>query len=147
MGDGGDDRDPRAGALGRTSLGRAARLLWAAPASLLGLLLAAPFERRRFTRGVLVCEGSSWPRRLGWKYRAITFGHVVLAVDEIDERLLRHELVHVAQYERWGPLMGPAYVAAAAAARLRGQHAYRDNRFEVEARAREGVSAGGAGGA
>lgn len=121
--------------------------VWAAPWSLVGLVLAAGFSHRRRTHGVLLCWGAGWPAALGWRYRAITFGHVVLAVDEVDERLLRHELAHVAQYERWGPLMGPAYVVAAAAARLRGRHAYRDNRFEVEARAREGVSADGGGGA
>ena len=134
MGDAGDDRDARAGALGHTSLGRVARLAWAAPASLLGLLLAPPFERRRFTRGVLVCEGSSWPRRLGWKYSAITFGHVVLSVGDLDDRTLEHELVHVRQYERWGILLWPAYGLAALWAKLRGGNAYWDNHFERQAR-------------
>ena len=90
--------------------------------------------------GVLLCEGATWPRRLGWRYRAITFGHVVLCVDDIDDETLRHEMVHVRQYERWGPLFVPAYLIASLVARSRGRHAYRDNRFEVAARVTEGES-------
>ena len=109
-------------------------IAWAAPGSLIGILLAPLFRERFVTRGVLLCEGASWPRRLGWRYRAITFGHVVLAVDELDEDTLDHELVHVGQYERWGPLFVPAYLVAGALARIRGGDAYRDNPFEVAAR-------------
>ena len=109
--------------------------LWAGVWSLVGLALA-PFFRRRFvSRGVLLCEGASWPRKLGWRYRAITFGHVVLAVDELDPETMRHELVHVRQYERWGPLFVPVYLLAGLATGLRGRHPYRDNPFERAARA------------
>ena len=45
-----------------------------------------------------------------------------------------HELVHVRQYERWGPLFVPAYVGAAIVARIRGGRAYADNPFEIAAR-------------
>ena len=114
---------------------RLLKLLWAGPASLLGLILAPFFARRRAREGVLLCEGAGWPGRLGWRYRAITFGHVVLAVDELDDHTWRHELVHVRQYERWGPLLIPAYLAAAAVCAVRGRHPYRDNPFEVQARA------------
>ena len=110
------------------------RLVWAAPASLVGLLLAPAFETRRWTRGVLVCEGASWPRRLGWRYRAITFGHVVLAMGELDDRVLDHELVHVRQYERWGVGLWPAYGLASLWAKLRRGDAYWDNHFERQAR-------------
>jgi hypothetical protein len=89
---------------------------------------------------VLVCEGAAWPRRLGFRHRAITLGHVVLCIDEIDERVLAHELVHVGQFERLGPLFLVAYLAASVAAVARGGHVYRDNRFEVEARRAEGAS-------
>lgn len=108
--------------------------LWAGPASLVGLVLAPFFARRRLVDGVLVCEGARWPRRLGWRYTAITLGHVVLSVEPVTVPLMAHERVHVRQYERWGPLMVPAYVLASAWARLRGGDAYLDNAFEKEAR-------------
>ena len=82
----------------------------------------------------MLCEGASWPRRLGWRYRAITFGHVVLCVDDADDALMDHELVHVRQYEAWGPLFIPAYLCAALWAKARGDSAYADNTFEVAAR-------------
>ena len=113
---------------------RAVRLVWAAVWSVVGLALALFFRRRSISRGVLLCEGAEWPRRLGWRYRAITFGHVVLSVDEIDLDTFRHELVHVAQYERWGPLFVPVYLLASAEAWRKGGHPYRDNSFEIAAR-------------
>jgi hypothetical protein len=109
-------------------------MAWAAPASAVGLALAPFFDQRYVSRGVLLCEGAKWPRRLGWRYRAIAFGHVVLAVDELEPEVMDHELVHVSQYERWGPFLFPAYAAAAAYVRLRGGHHHRDNPFEIEAR-------------
>ena len=109
--------------------------LWAAPCSTVGLFLALFFRRRYVTRGVIVAEGAAWPRRLGWRYRAITLGHVILCVDELDQRTLEHELVHVRQYEMWGPLFFVAYPLASVAAVLSGRSGYRDNRFEVQARA------------
>lgn len=102
---------------------------------MVGLALSPLFRRRYVRNGVIVAEGAAWPRRLGWRYRAITFGHVVLSVDELDEDTMRHELVHVRQYERWGPVFVPAYLAASAAARLRGGHHYLHNAFELQARA------------
>jgi hypothetical protein len=113
------------------------RFVWAAPWTLVGLVLSLFFRRRSVVHGVVVAEGATWPRRLGWRYRAITFGHVVLSVDELDPRTLRHEIAHVKQYERWGPFFIPAYVVAALRARARGGHAYRDNAFEVAARHEE----------
>ena len=113
---------------------RALRVAWAAPWTAIGLALAPFFRTRRVDRGVLVCEGATWPRRLGWRYRAITFGHVVLCIDDIDDRVLAHELVHVRQYERWGPFFIPAYVLASVWALVRGRRAYADNPFELAAR-------------
>ncbi len=134
MGDAGDDRAARPGPVRHTAVARAARLAWAAPASLAGLLLSPFFRARYVTRGIVLCEGAAWPRRLGWRFRAITLGHVVLSVDELDAETLEHELVHVRQYERWGLLLWPAYVVASALARLRGGAAYWDNHFERQAR-------------
>lgn len=110
------------------------RYLWASPWSLVGAILSLSFRRRAVVGGVLLGEGAAWPRRLGWRYRAMTLGHVVLSVDELDPDTLHHELAHVAQYERWGPLFVPAYLVSSATAVLRGRHHYRDNRFEVAAR-------------
>lgn len=112
-------------------------MLWAGPASVVGLVLS-PFFARRFLVGpLLVCEGASWPARLGWRYKAITFGHVVLGVERLDQATLEHERVHVSQYEIWGPLLVPAYLLASLLVVLRGRHFYRDNPFETAARTPE----------
>jgi hypothetical protein len=116
------------------------RYAWALPGSLVGLLLALFFDRRSAREGVLLAEGAAWPRRLGWRYRAVTFGHVVLCVDAMDERTWRHELVHVAQFERWGVFFFVSYPLASLWAKIRGGHHYRDNRFEVAARRLAGGS-------
>ena len=113
------------------------RILWAGPWSLVGLIVGSLFDRRSLRSGALWCEGARWPRKLGWRYRAITLGHVVLAVDDLDDRTQRHELEHVRQYERWGPLLVPAYFIAAVAAVAGGGHYYRDNAFEKAARRAE----------
>ena len=64
----------------------------------------------------------------------MALGHVVLgqSADDLDDAY-EHELVHVRQYERWGPLFVPAYFAAAAWQTLHGRHPYWDNPFEREA--------------
>ena len=65
---------------------------------------------------------------------AMALGHVVLAQTTNDlAHSYAHELVHVRQYERWGPLFVPAYVAAAAWQVTHGRHPYWDNPFEREA--------------
>jgi hypothetical protein len=64
----------------------------------------------------------------------MTLGHTVLGRTPADLACTReHELVHVAQYERWGPLFIPAYLGASAWLWLRGRHPYWDNPFEKEA--------------
>jgi hypothetical protein len=65
---------------------------------------------------------------------AMTLGHIVLgrtaaALDSTRQ----HELVHVRQYERWGPLFIPAYLLCSAFIWVRGGDPYRDNPFEREA--------------
>ena len=70
---------------------------------------------------------------------AITFGHTVLARTLADlDATRRHELVHVAQYERWGILFIPAYLGCSLWLWLRGGHPYWDNPFEREAYDRAG---------
>jgi hypothetical protein len=124
------------------------RYAWAAPASLIGLLLAAPVlagrGHVRWHSGVLEIAGGvpGWvlSRRLPFSgpVAAITFGHVVLACSRAAlTRTRRHERVHVAQYEAWGALFLLAYPIASLIVWSRGKHPYLDNHFEVAARARE----------
>ena len=76
-------------------------------------------------------SNSRW-RRL--PFSAITFGHVILGVSLQDlARLRAHELVHVRQYERLGPLFFIAYPASSLLAAATGRCPYRNNRFEMEA--------------
>lgn len=65
---------------------------------------------------------------------AITLGHTILGVSEAAlDRAREHEHVHVRQFERWGPLMGPAYLGCSLVIWLRGGRPYSDNPFEIEA--------------
>jgi hypothetical protein len=120
-----------------------ARYLWAAPCTLVGLLLVAPAflfgAKARVADGVVevanpLFEGPS-DKKI-WPFRAITFGHVVIGESAADLELLRaHEHAHVRQYERWGVFFFIAYPAASLWQLLRGGRPYLDNRFEAEARA------------
>jgi hypothetical protein len=66
---------------------------------------------------------------------AITFGHVILAIDrDAFERTFEHEWIHVRQYVWWGPFFLPAYVVESVWQWFLGNDAYMDNRFEVQAR-------------
>ena len=125
---------------------RTAAYLWASPNTALGLTVAAltwltggEIERRNgvievrrgFTRALLES-----PRL---KAGAMTLGHVVLARDTAASDVHRaHEIGHVRQVELLGPFFLPAYFLAAAWARLRGGHWYRDNWFERDADRRSG---------
>jgi hypothetical protein len=90
--------------------------LWAGPNSLLGLAGALTTGRRPVRwRGVLLVEdaGGALARFLRWRgFTAITLGHVIVANARLGDEVLAHELAHVAQHERWGPLYYPAYLAA-----------------------------------
>jgi hypothetical protein len=119
------------------------RYLWVAPATMVGLALAtvacALGATVRSRQGVLEVAGgrlagmaSLMPRSL--RFLAITFGHVVIGVSHsvlAEERA--HEHTHVRQYERWGLLFFPLYLASSAAQFLRGRHPYWHNRFECQA--------------
>jgi hypothetical protein len=118
--------------------------LWAAPATLLGLLLIpiALWQNgsARIVDGVIEAHGgiiTAFLRRgLPWvgAGSAMTLGHVVWGRDQHCLEVTRvHERVHVTQYERWGPLFMPLYLAASLAAKFRGKHPYLDNPFEREA--------------
>ncbi len=116
------------------------RYLWPLPWTAAGLLLSglvlAFGGRAHIHTGVLEVSGGWLGRRAGrgvgpFNVVAITLGHVVLGSSaEALNRLRAHERVHVRQYERWGLLLVPAYLADGLWQALRGRHPYRDNRFE-----------------
>jgi len=120
------------------------RYIWALPWTLFGLVLALPAllgGSFRIQNGVIEAHGSM----LKWFLArstfgiggaiGITFGHVIIAQDENALAISRsHELIHVRQYERWGPFFVPAYLASSLLVYCRGGRPYEDNCFECEAR-------------
>jgi hypothetical protein len=118
-------------------------MLWASPYTLLGLVIGVAglcTGGRARLRGPTVEFYGGLVQRLvaclppGPGVMAITLGHTILgqsaaALDAARE----HELVHVRQFQRWGPLMGPAYLLSSLVLWMRGRNAYRDNPFEKEA--------------
>lgn len=121
---------------------RAALLAWAGPTTLAGLglaVLAGPGARWRRGPGGLEVSGGWLPALLRWApipggAAAVALGHAILARDQAAlDRHREHELVHVRQAERWGPLFLPAYLLAGAWQLVKGRHPYHDNPFEAEA--------------
>jgi len=118
-----------------------AKFVWASPWTavgfVLGLLGLATGGRGRRRGRVLEFYGGvvTWfVRRLLRGTTAITFGHTVLGQTDAALDISReHELIHVRQYERWGPLFGPAYLLCSLVLYLAGKDAYRDNPFERDA--------------
>ena len=122
-------------------LTRLTRLLWVSPWTLLGLgvgllaLLTGGRVRRRgpvveFYGGVVARLLARMPNHP----MAMTLGHTIVGVSAPALDVARpHELVHVRQYERWGPAFVPAYLFCSARLWLAGKDAYRGNPFEQEA--------------
>lgn len=123
---------------------RLAKIAWASPCSAVGLFLAAMLVlaggKARPASGTIEAVWRSRRALCGRRarrifFRAITFGHVILAVTEEELIGLRgHERVHVRQYERWGLGFFLAYPALSLWQWLHGHRAYWDNPFEVQAR-------------
>jgi hypothetical protein len=67
---------------------------------------------------------------------AQTLGRYVLSRGPIPDEMLEHELEHVRQWSRLGPLYLPLYFGSSAAAIVRGGRPYVDNPFEAAARRR-----------
>ena len=121
------------------------KMLWAAPCSAIGVLLAGTVllagGRAKWSSGALEVtyrETETSCGRLARKlpFRGIVFGHVILAVTRSElSSIGAHERIHVQQYERWGPLFFFAYGASSCWQLVRGRSAYWDNHFEVQARA------------
>jgi hypothetical protein len=122
---------------------RLAAMLWASPYTLLGLLLGiaglCTGGRARVRGGVIEFYGGGVKWLLGQFFfgrgaMAFTLGHTVLGqTDAALDIARRHELVHVRQFERWGPLMGPAYLGCSLVLWLMRRRPYRDNPFERQA--------------
>ena len=117
------------------------RYVWALPVSLIGLAFAGCAgrigARLNFRDGVLEVDGPGSRRLLdalaprGRVVLAMTLGHVVLARNaDALARTRLHEAPHVRQYERWGPLLLPAYIFSGVLAGWHGGDSYRDNIFE-----------------
>jgi hypothetical protein len=124
---------------------RLAKLLWASPCTVLGIVLAGlPLltgGSARWSAGALevtyrerLASCGRLARRL--PFRGIVLGHVILAVTREELAVIGpHERVHVQQYERWGPLFFLAYGCSSVWQLVRGRSSYWDNHFEVQARA------------
>lgn len=115
--------------------------VWVGPWNVLGILLAVG---SRLTGGSWRTSGHTLEVHGGladWLLRrtpvdaiAITIGHVILGRTAAALEITReHELVHVRQYERWGPLFVPVYFLLSGWMWLIGKDPYRDNPFEREA--------------
>ena len=116
-------------------LRRLVAYVWTAPNTLLGLIFGLlAFQLPRVAHGILIFDGPARGflalLRL-FRRSAITYGHVVLSNRPLEGRLLVHELHHVRQYERLGPLYIPLYVLIWAFT------GYRGHPFEEAARLAE----------
>lgn len=119
------------------------RVVWASPNTLIGLLIGGVGmcfggRARIRGRGIEFYEGGTkwFIQRLphGQFTLALTLGHTILGQTDASLDISReHEMVHVRQYERWGPLFLPAYYLASIYMWLSGRRFYRDNPFEREA--------------
>lgn len=124
-------------------------IVWASPLTVVGLTMALPIivfrGHGQLVRGqtvALLVRGKLADvllrRHPFGAMNAMAIGHIVIASrDGLSSRVLVHELAHVSQAARWGPLFPFAYLASSAWAALRGKDAYWHNRFEVAARRAE----------
>lgn len=97
------------------TLGRVAACSWAAPLTLpgLGLGLAGGVTPYDHDGGLVFATVRGLPRALlEWRgIAAMALGQTVICREEPTAPLLAHELVHVRQAERLGPLLAPLYLA------------------------------------
>lgn len=120
---------------------RTIQYLWAFPWTLVGLVIGltgvitgGKVQRRglvlEFHGGAVRWMLQSFPNHVV----AMTIGFTVMGLTDAALDVSRdHEMIHVAQYGRWGPFFIPAYAIGSLFVRLKGGDAYRDNPFEVEA--------------
>ena len=108
--------------------------IWALPVTGVGLLLALVAAVSggsvRMRGGVVEASGGLLGRFLRGG-AAMALGHVILARDAAClARSRSHELYHVRQFERWGPLLMPTYWLVGAWLWCRGCHPYLDHPME-----------------
>ena len=117
-------------------------IFWAAPNSLIGILLGGigllSGGRVQLRRGCLEFYGGAVTSILNrlppHGVMAMTLGHTIVGRSRAALSVVRdHEQVHVRQYERWGPLFIPAYLGCSFWLWLQKRDAYYENPFEVEA--------------
>jgi len=118
-------------------------IAWASPWTLFGLtngILAVATGGQVRRRGRVLEFSGGWASLFLKTFplvsgaSAVTFGHVILGRSPDALNAVRgHELVHVRQYERWGPVFVPAYLFWWVALWLAGRNPYFDNPFEREA--------------
>ena len=114
--------------------------VWAAPITIVGLLVAFATACSggsiRVREGVVEAVGgfAGWFLRGGRFWRggaAMTLGHVLFARDaDCLARSRSHEMAHVRQFEKWGPLLLPAHWIVSLWLRWRGLDPYLDHPFE-----------------
>lgn len=123
-----------------SQLRRFAGYVWASPASAIGLVFALPLlllgaSLRRHSGVLEVAFSQPSGRKRRIPFDAITFGHVILGRSmSVLDKLRSHEMVHVRQFERWGPLLFIAYPVSSLVEVLWGGDWYSSNYFEMQAR-------------
>lgn len=118
-----------------------AAVVWAAPATVLGLALGllALFSGgvlRRYGRVIEIYGGlaARFLESFPGEPIAMTLGHTVIGRTAAALDITRqHELVHVRQYELWGPFLIPSYLACSLWLWIVGRDPYRENPFEKQA--------------
>ena len=127
---------------------RAGELWRTLPGDLLGVavmrLSGIPAPTRRValpdgTEALLVEDrrASLYLDHVPLKPYAQTLGRYVVARGQLPDGTIRHELEHVRQWSRLGPLYLMAYGLESMRVILMGGHRYFDNRYELAARSHE----------
>jgi len=117
------------------------RYIWVFPATLFGFIAVGLTLITGGSGQVYSGVIEAWGGFAAWVFKrlirrgcAMTIGHVIIGRDEYSVcRYRQHEHVHIAQYEKWGPLFVPLYIASSVVAWVEGKNVYHDNMFEREA--------------
>lgn len=129
-------------------------LLWALPFGILGALVSLlTFSWPYTTRGpAVICRMSKfllWFFPKSFNVAGFTWSFFIFvrrplhdktpgsSLMMVDRALVRHELEHVYQAMRWGPLFPFLYLLSMLVAWLQGKRPYADSVFEIAARKAE----------